>query len=700
MSTKSAKKRNSETKNQSESETKNQSDSETETETKTKNDSEHSASIASQDDDNNEQSAETAEPMTTRNKAAKTTRAPCTPEGKAVKTAGTPSKSAKATITPFTPVNNASPSSPLAAYSKNHDGDGEFSPDKYPQLVQPRILQELIPSRDWKDFCRVQGIAAVAKKAVDACRYLECQLESNDSVRQITTLEDLRESSDRIGTEFGRFLMKSLHVGNAIWIHDGAANIDADQFGHMIGRLLQAFINRERMDFSTLPELQIVTINGVRPASPPPPIQLSSATSSSPRAMVELSPLPTPNTAVGCSPSGGSSSRKSTQRSDSTLFTSRKVPRVSKASVRDMSDVEIRHRLEKMQHDPKFVKYDEFGYMRVTNVVNNPVVTEAFRYITVPELIKLLLARPWEAIAARAFPFRIPNSHAQTSATIESIRGTVKDSVQDFFQLVARWERSFRIHLPSMARMKEVFPNEVDREWVVDYVNKRTARGQDLLHNRKKWDGYINHLPKALQELVKNDPGCMAVPHKVIDWMPTRERLLYDMAIRAAQHPTRFYSVFNPATHCFFRKHLQYAFPATREKPRYITPTYEDDLLFSKAICEKYPIQEWKDEAEAEWAYYQQQLDVPFDEPPVPRVRFPRQAEFAKYPASTFTNTRYAYCANGVFIDDPLGEDGNPVGVEAWNNQNQWVEQSVVSHTIKIYNRDDPDSDVWPLRSE
>lgn len=106
-----------------------------------------------------------------------------------------------------------------------------------------------------------------------------------------------------------------------------------------------------------------------------------------------------------------------------------------------MSESEAREQLENLQTDTPYVAYDDNGFIVSNQQSANQVhVVQGHRFVTIPELIKLLLSEPWRAIAELAPSFRMISANVNTkSKSVENalIRETEK-TIVDFKHLLAR----------------------------------------------------------------------------------------------------------------------------------------------------------------------------------------------------------------------------------------------------------------------
>lgn len=159
-------------------------------------------------------------------------------------------------------------------------------------------------------------------------------------------------------------------------------------------------------------------------------------------------------------------------------------------------------------------------------------------------------------------------------------------------------------------------------------------RGCNNLNNqRKSIQEQIDRMKSENQVLydIERDPGFMKIPRLVMVWMPNDERIIYDMACRTAQAPTRFKSVFHPAPHVFYKKHLNLAYPINPVGAKYEPPAAADSQLLTKALMDRHPVEEWGNEARAEWEFYKSQMQRQIDEPLIESAIFPSRHEYAMY---------------------------------------------------------------------
>ncbi|GAB9475987.1 hypothetical protein Gpo141_00013062 [Globisporangium polare] len=485
-------------------------------------------------------------------------------------------------------------------------------------------------------------LALATSRTMEACRAMETQLAF--SSRAVTLIrgnlrDDLRDHSATFGAEFSKFVSASFEIGSACWTKGSMPVMDKAQFGTTIGKLLEAFINGTPIDLNTIPKLEVVSINGMLSATPPTDIGLDVANLSQ-RPSVDVPTLKRkPDALERTSPFDSPRSYPRPLTGSSPVSSATKRPKLN-----GMTDDELRALLNKYQTDD--ADYDPNGNLLWIGTKNKPGLKLAgVRFVTVPEMIKLLLAQPWKVIAERAFAFRILDK-TKSDASTDAVFDEVKKSIED---------------------------NQECPRYGFAHLRQPSSSSSENLVAQKKVPPHIFL-----------DPGLMMTSEKVIAWMPTTKRLLFDMAYRAARDPSRFNSVFNPATHAFYRKHLQYGYPVNPATPEYDVAAVAG--LFTDSILAKYPIDKWRQEAHAEWDFYQQQLDISIDEPPFPEVEYPDRNMFVSPVKTVFKHTRYAYFHDSNFYQNPVGSDGEQVEVEKWDGQNQWIEQPV-SHTIFMYDR-------------
>jgi hypothetical protein len=490
------------------------------------------------------------------------------------------------------------------------------------------------------------------------------------------SIRDLSSAASQVGRFFSSYVNQALEINSLDIDVNGDQQTDTTVFGDIVGQLLESFITGQALHGNEHGTLQSVHIVGVRPMRPVGNIKLKLSNYGE---TANARSIKKRNSEVAFA--------DPCQRAD-------KKPKIakSKKDVASLDTADIEHQLGLIQMSDGFVNYTPYHYIQIPSKNLQLRLQHGARFVSVKNLVRLLAAQPWRSLVVDALPFRIIQERGSPSPRVRSFVAAVQESIVAY--AMARWEKQFWIELPS--NLEEAYPDEIDRQFIEQYKASRTLRKSRLFANANKIVSKLDCLIEAnlLPPAARHDLGLPQYPRNHVPWMPTRENLLHDMAIRAGRDPCRLYFVFNKFAHSFYEQKYHLAFPPLLDGPSALEPEplLQKNFFGDELLTKYWPNQSYDDistDAMAEWYLYRDQLIVQTQEPALTQP-FPREDEFAKLNPLTLQNCRCAYFdkSTNAMLDTPRHPDNASIGFrinKSISATDIWQDQPVPNIRVEEY---------------
>ncbi len=492
-------------------------------------------------------------------------------------------------------------------------------------------------------------------------------------------IRDLARSAESLGKSFSAYVNQALDVKELELTSHGTLQTDTTLFGDVIGSMLEAFIAGNAISGMEVGELRLVRIVGARAMRPVANIKLD---------------IQQEYQTKGTAPRKRKSQCLETLRNDRQVshYKKTKIARTEQ-EIAILQMEEITQQLDLLQMDDGFTTYTSHHFIQIPIRNFQLRLRHGTQYVTIPSLIRLLAAQPWRSLITDALPFRIIQMYdtEDQPSLVRSFISLLRGSMTEY--AMARWEKQFWIELP--AKPTTHYPDPMDCQFVEQYKQARTLRKSALCAHAKKLNNQLNNLIRLglLPPAAAHDLGLVLDPKFHVVWMPTRTNLLYDMAIRAARDPCRFYFVFNKFAHSFYEHKYHLAFPELLDTPVPfdLPPMIGKDFFGDALLTKHWPDQSYSDllaDATAEWYLYREQLINTTIEPPITQ-RFPHQDEFERMPISAFQNCRYAYFNKNTksFTKEPMHPEDQSIiyTISDTTIADIWQDQPITTTQVEEY---------------
>jgi hypothetical protein len=509
-------------------------------------------------------------------------------------------------------------------------------------------------------------------------------------------IRDLTPAVDQIGRSFSDYVNQALDVTSIQIDIDEQRCTDTTLFGNIMATLLKSFISGESINGNEVGVLHSVHITGMRSMRPVADIKLHQSSPIKQRSFI----LTKQRTSILTKRKPNSRTRSRIERSASPRLKKPKIAQ-SKKEVASLQMDDIKEQLELIQTAEGFVIYTPDHQVQIPTKNLQLRLQYGTNNVTIPALIRLLVAQPWRSLIEDALPFRIIRFYeTETHSLLRSFIDLVSEYAGEY--AMARWEKQFWIELPS--NPEESYVDPVDRVFVERYKQARVARKSRLFSFAGKISSKLDQLVemKILPMAARRDLGLVQDPRHHVPWLPTQTNLLYGMANRAGRDPCRFYFVFNKYAHSFYELKYHLAFPPLPSTPLLFNmPPPIDRALFSDDLiakhCDGATFEEIVSDSTAEWMYYRDQLLSRTIEPTISKY-FPSREVFAEEGVEAFAHCRYAYLDTTTqsFANEPVDPetrtgyhiDETAISDGLW--QDQPIEMPPVEEYLQLSSYMDP----------